>query len=393
MKTKIFVSTMLWVFGGLFTMGALAQPLMNGLALNQEFNKDSYIAAFYSETLTSDRNAALSERSARRLEVRVVEERLSARRLRSQWIEGIAINNGSDVLTAQSDNMVSFANMFRGRLYAGDNLAVEYKPNAPVVITLNGKELGQVNDPAFFNVLLRAWIGPVPPSSDFREGLLSSGNVDSGLALTFESLQPSAERVAATRGASRTVAAAPAPEPQEQSQPASAAPMETVPAALPMRPSLASVDTSDLKVEAPAIEKAPAPEKPKPKPVQTAKAKPKPAPVEDDELDEDDEVITADMLLARQIYQSSLFRHARKGLRYPARAQQRGHEGSVRIAVVINREGEIQDIATVQESRYGTLNRAAEEAIKRAAPFPEIPTQLKDETFSFTMPITFRMPK
>jgi len=372
---------------------ANAAPLLNGLALEQQFNKDRYIAAVYSDTLADSAGVLLDNNTTRRLEVRVVADGLSARRFRNQWMEGIAINNPGDTLTHQAENMVTFANLFSGRFRKGDRLTVDYAADSGTTsVALNGAALGEITDRAFFNTLLRAWIGPVPPSSDFREGLLAAGQVSSSLRGSYELLQPSSERIAEV---TEQLAQAEEEATSEETSVAAAAP-----AAAKAKPKLAAeippptLATVGAKPEVPT-KKTPPAAAPKPQPARTVAARPSaPAQVveEEDEEEEDEAPLTADLILARQIYHSMLLRHTFKYIRYPKRAQERGQEGSVRLNVTIDAQGNVKDVQALQESRYASLNREAREAVERAGPFPAAPPQLARDNYHFSVPITFRLP-
>ncbi|AMX01671.1 TonB family protein [Microbulbifer thermotolerans] len=371
---------------------AKAAPLLNGLALEQQFNKDRYIAAVYSETLADSASALLDNNTPRRLEVRIVADSLSARRFRNQWMEGIAINNSSNVLSSQAENMVTFAKLFSGRYQKGDRLTIDFEAGTGTTkVALNGIALGEIADRDFFNTLLRAWIGPVPPSTDFRDGLLAAGDVPPSLLGNFELLEPSSERIAQLTAllseeeeeasTEETAVAAAQPAPKAKPNLASDIPP----------PSLAA---ASAQPQTPVKEAAPKPaaNTPKPQPAKVAATKPTPPPVQELEEEEDEAPLTADLILARQLYHSMLLRHTFKYITYPKRAQERGQEGSVRLNVTIDPQGRVKDVQPLQESRYASLNREAREAVKRASPFPAAPPQLARDNYQFTVPITFRLP-
>ena len=395
MKTTNFVIALL-LFATALT--AKAAPLLNGLALEQQFNKDQYIAAVYSERLANDAGTLLNNSIPRSLEVRVIAERLSARRFRNQWMEGIAINNAGNTLTGQAENMVTFANLFKGRLVAGDRLRVDFAADTGTTsVSLNDIMLGMIEDKDFFNTLLRAWIGPVPPSTDFRDGLMGSGQVDSGLLATYESLQPGADRVAQVAAmvdeqeAEAQQATAPAPKNSEPAQVATTStPKPDLKADIPP-PTLAAIGAPVIAKPAPASETVAKAQTSQPKPLKPTTTR-RAAPVEEELEEEEEAPLTADMILARQIYHSMLLRHTFKHIRYPKRAQERGQEGSVRLNVTIDQKGNVKDVSTLQESRYASLNREALEAVERAGPYPATPAQLKLDEYRFSVPITFRLP-
>ncbi|WP_226644480.1 TonB family protein [Microbulbifer variabilis] len=402
----------LWVLT--FAVNVSATPLLNGLALEQQFNKELYIAAIYSESLSSDSANLYNANTPRRLEVRVLAKSLPARRFRNQWMESIAINNRGDTLSSQAEDMVTFANLFKGRLYRGDQLTIDFAADSGITtVSLNGINLGEIANPDFFNTLLRAWIGPVPPSTDFRDGLLSAGDLPASLRSTFESLKPSSERIAELQlkqiGQEEALAAAQAPQKEEELAKPTLVDVDLAPPTMTLTPATPAV-SKPLKVAETVTEQVAestdslSQVKGEPlelegesnsKQTQLAASSPEETAVVDmdEEFEEEEEApLTAGMILARQIYTSNLLRHTYRHIRYPKRAQERGQEGSVRLNVVINSRGEVEDIQAVQESRFSTLNREAHAAVERAAPYPAVPPQLGEETFSFSLPITFNLP-
>jgi len=401
-----------------FTLAVSAQaaPLLNGLALEKQFNKELYIAAIYSENLSGDSAGLLNSELPRRLEVRILADSLPARRFRNQWMESIAINNGGDTLSSQAENMVTFANLFKGRLLRGDQLAIDFAADTGITtVFLNGITLGELNDPDFFNTLMRAWVGPVPPSTDFRDGLLAAGDIPSGLLTSFEALEPSSERIADLQlkliSQEEILAAAEEPEKEGALLKPTLAAADLAPPAMTLTPAaVETVEVIELAEEAagavaqteataPLLQSEDAPlqragsENTEKAQLAAIDSTSETAANVEEMLEEEEEApLTAGMILARQIFHSSLLRHTFSHIRYPKRAQERGQEGSVRLHVVINSSGHIQEIQTVQDSRYGTLNREARAAVERAAPYPPVPPQLGSESFSFSLPITFNLP-
>lgn len=392
-----------------------AAPLINGISVHSEFNKERFIGALYSETLSTDARAILQSTEAKRLELRITAKRLSARRLSKMWIEGMAINNSGATLSEQAQNMVKFTSLIKRKLVAGDHLVIDYIPGEGTKIRANDTELGTIESDAFFNLLLRTWIGSVPLSSDFRAALLTAGDVDSDLLARFEATQPSENRLNAfaepvskpKKAVPAAVIAAASPAP-DVSQPAISAPT------LVQAPTLAQAQSlPQPEVEAPA-DPASA-ETSAPTPTEEVAAVDAPIMSEDevfgdeavideeDMLDEDalldeeaDEalpLLTAESLLSRQLYHSKLLKWTYKYIRYPKRAVSRGHEGSVRLTVTIDREGNVQNVAEMENSKHSTLNKEAMKAVARATPFPPVPEDVTGTDFEFSLPIVFRLPK
>lgn len=403
-----------WVLGTLLVLSApltFAESLLNGLAVHKEFNKDQFIGALYTENLSSDAATQLNTPGNKRLELRVIADRFSTRQLNSMWIEGMAINNPPNLLTSQAQHMVTFTGFVQRSLRAGDILAIRGSANRTTV-SLNGVELGHIDSSEFFNMVLRTWIGNVPLSSEFRDQLLTNGDVNGALLAQFESIKPSAARTQTIAGWSRqepqeaaaedaaAVAEAPAadkadnkvatpPMAVEIAKPTLVAAPAAVPTPAPAEPAAAAAKP----VAEPALV-APAPTTPAPQ-VAKAPAASAPAAAEEDEFDDEEDsapLLTAESLLSRQMYHSQLLRWTYQNINYPKRAISRGHEGSVRLAVVIDRQGNVKNVVEVESSQYDSLNREALNAVERAKPFPAIPDTIKGEEFAFSLPIQFRLP-
>lgn len=375
---------------------------MNGLAAHSELGKEHFIAALYTDSLSTTPNTLLSANEQKRMELRITTKRLSSRRLNSLWIEGMAINVPGSLLTKHAENMVKFAAMFRGKLAAGDNLSIAVAPGEGTSVTLNGVELGHIHADGFFELLLRTWIGSVPLSSDFREQILKAGDVDPALLARYEALSPDAERIAAINAWTQPSPNTKPKKPTSQVA-ATALPQVTPPRLVPA-PSL----SAPRAVEAPAATPAPPVANPAATPTATNVTQSQPelaaaadtdvtpaesAPSETAEQDEEVPQLTAETLLNRQLYHSKLLKWTYKYLSYPRRALKRGQQGSVRLTVVIDREGNVQEVTAVEESRFALLNREALGAVKRAEPFPPVPDTVSGERFEFSLPIVFRLPK
>ena len=387
---RVIISSIIFTGLSLITPSLMADSLLNGLAIHKELNKEQFIGGLYSDTLSSDAADLFDSPGAKRIELRVVAKRLSARRLNSQWIEGMAINNPTSLLTVQAENMVAFTALVKRSLRAGDVLSIKGAGDITTV-TLNNIELGSIQSEQFFDMIMRTWIGSVPLSSDFRDALLTNGNIDSEMLARYEGVEPTEARRQAIakwlQPAAPAVKAAPAlasvPE-----KPAIAPPpviqkptLIAAAAALSPEPDVATPSPVTDQAAAEATEQ------------ETLLAEEE-AFLDEEELEEDNApILTAESLLNRQLYHSQLLKWTYKYIRYPKRAVSRGHEGSVRVAVVIDRDGNVTNVSEVESSKYSTLNKEALGAVNRAVPFPAIPEGIEGEEFAFSLPIVFRLPK
>lgn len=386
MKAKTICTLGLFLCFGLFGAWANAEPRLNGLAVSSEFGKERFIAALYTNNRSTREEDLFNNSFHRRMELKVTADSLSARSINSMWVEGMAINNPSAALEAEAENLAALNNMVRRRLRAGDVLSFDAAPGQGMTVHLNGVQLGHIKSTDFFNMMLRTWIGSIPLSTEFKNGLLAGGDLDAGLAGRYATIEPAPERVAAVEG-------------WLDSAPASSSPRSGI---APPRP---DVDIAPPPVAvAPAPAPTPAPARPAPEPARTPAPPPvaaapaprpapppAPAPVDDDGEDAEEVMVTAESLIVRQRYISDVLRQTLQNMRYPRRAQERSQQGSIRLAVTVKRNGEVESVQVVEESAYSLLNREAVASVERASPFPAIPDAITGESLTFAIPVTFRL--
>jgi protein TonB len=364
-----------------FLLSSLTQaaPILNGIAGHQELGKDQFIGALYSETPSNNPDVLLAANQPMRIELKILsQDGISARRFSRMWIDGMAINNNSDVLTAQANNIVKLDSLFKGRLVNGDHIVFGLTPGQGVNVSVNGVVLGNINDDKFFPLILSSWIGKIPLSSEFKDGILKLSSSGGALIARFDQIKPESSRVSEVSGwaGGNTQVAAASSSKASKSSVAADLSIDTGPTPTIALPPLTQTEESSSS---------------------SSKAKSKAAAVSSTKkvVDEEDEdsapAFTAESLLARQFYVKEAIKMINKTVRYPASAQQKGHEGSVRVTVTLNREGNITNIIASEPSKYSSLTKEAIAAIKRAGPFPPLPDAIKGDNIVFTAPIRFTL--
>lgn len=404
-----------------------SEPVLNGVAIYSELSSEQFVAGLYTSKTTSDAKAILLDESDQRMEVRVLAGSLLGNRFKRMWIEGVAINAGTGEMAKHSQNLADFSNFMSIKLQRDDILTIARQGNATLV-RVNNLELGKIPSGEFYNLLLRTWIGPVPLSSGFRDGLLTAGKVDEKTISIYSKISPTPERIAVIRAAliaagknkgKPTEVAATKPEP-----------VKVEPAPKPEQP-VKEVAKTEPAVKEPAkevakVEPAKPAEKPpvKPEPTETATtpvaptppvaapvaaatqaaaqattqvakaatpAAPKPAAKANDVFEEDEKQETADSLLVQQLYIAKLSKRTAGFVKYPKSALSKEQEGTIRLAITINRSGQVTNVKSSSTNDIPVLTQAAVEAANRASPYPAIPEQIKSDSFTFTIPITFRV--
>lgn len=90
-------------------------------------------------------------------------------------------------------------------------------------------------------------------------------------------------------------------------------------------------------------------------------------------------------------YQRVIHQRIKRAQRYPRQSRQDHEEGTVKIGFVISSSGSVRGVRVVKSSGFGTIDRAAVDAVKRAAPFPPLPSGIERSEISVTVPIRFTL--
>lgn len=141
---------------------------------------------------------------------------------------------------------------------------------------------------------------------------------------------------------------------------------------LPDNISLAGLSVPNLKIPAPPAP-APAPAPAAPAKAAVPAAAPAPAPAQ------------LETFSSARDYFDMLNLRIQQAKRYPESARSRHIQGRVRVQFVLAGDGSLSGIKVVRSSRHRNLDRAAVEAIKKAAPFPRPPARM------FKTPITLQI--
>lgn len=366
---------------------------LNGVAYHKEYGEEQYMAALYLEDLSSDAKEILLSDQRKRMEIKVLADRLFSRKFNSQWIEGVAINAGNFDLKKHAENLANFSNMLKVKLVQNDTLTIERTFRRGVEISLNGVLLGSIDDKSFFDLILRSWIGPVPLSAEFKSDLLQAGSIEPARLAKFKDIRTTPARVAALTAALGNVAAAPSATPTtEEPETASSAPVATNEvASISSAPTAVADATPPSSVSVSSASKVIAAKSSVSSQAAIALSN---KIVDEDDIFEDEEEefsYTAADLLSRQLYLSKLTRWTGSYIRYPSTSLRRGEEGTVRLTVTIDRAGKVIDQVIINESEHNRLNQEAVKAVTRASPYPAMPDIIAGETFEFTLPVVFAL--
>lgn len=374
----------------IFSAAAKAELQLNGSAIYEDLGKQQFVAALFVEDLSSNANSIQLQQSPKRMEVRIIND-YSKRRWLNLWMQSISINNDRESFSGSAQEVIDIMRAPRSAPKRGDVIEYLFDPDQGTSVRFNGTELITNYPPEVFNILLRTWIGPIPPSTAFKDQLLGN-SIDMDADELLTDIQPQSSRVALAASWM-----APAQEPialEPVSDEATTA--ADTPEAEPQLAAAESI-AADPESTAAATDQAETLEGPEQIAAETEQIADnedtKLAATEDTGEEQEEEIADFNVseALAQRDYTPLVVAQIYKAIRYPNRAADKNQQGTVRIGVTIDRSGDLISAVITQESRYRLLNQAAHKAVKKAAPFPQLPEEMKADSFEVNLPITFRL--
>ncbi len=139
-----------------------------GLGLYEYLGEEIYLGALFG----SLEGNGYASTTVRKLQMRILAENLSARRFNRLWLDAIALNSEREERNRLSTAIMEFGGMLALDLRRGDRIDFDYLPaHNLIVFQLNDVVYGEISGADFYQLLLQGWVGPTPPSAQFKEGL------------------------------------------------------------------------------------------------------------------------------------------------------------------------------------------------------------------------------
>jgi hypothetical protein len=148
------------------------KPLkLNGMGLREAtwLKIDVYVAGLYLETVSSDAAAILGAKQVKRLVLRFVRD-VDRDDIVEAWRDGFKGNAPVKLATIQP--MIDQLNGWMKDFKDGDTLTFTDVPGDALTVEINGTRKGAVKNDDFARSVFAIWLGPKPPTSDVKKGLL-----------------------------------------------------------------------------------------------------------------------------------------------------------------------------------------------------------------------------
>lgn len=149
------------------------QLILNGMGLREAtwLKIDVYVAGLYLEHVSSDASAIVASAQTMRLVLHFVRD-VDRSDIVKAWNEGFAGN--ATVKLAAIRPQIDRLNSWMGDCADGSTLTFTYEPGKGVAVDVGTTRKGVIEGADFARSLFAIWLGPKPPTSALRKGLLGS---------------------------------------------------------------------------------------------------------------------------------------------------------------------------------------------------------------------------
>jgi len=144
--------------------------LLNGIGLREKMMFDVYVAGLYLVEPSSDANQILDSKQVKRIDMRFVYKKVSAKKLAKAWTEGIEANSDGPAGTHAAG--LEQLNGWMEDVVKGDTMVFTSVPGQGLQVEVKGQAKGVIDDEAFARAFWAVFLGPNPPTTKLREGLL-----------------------------------------------------------------------------------------------------------------------------------------------------------------------------------------------------------------------------
>jgi len=157
------------------TLNLAGAPLqLNGAGIRYKAIFKVYTAGLYLGEKAGTPEAVLAAKGPVRLHVVMLRD-IDANELGKLFTRGMQENSPREEFIQMIPGTIRMGEIFaaKKRLLTGESFSVDWVPNAGTSVVVNGKPMGDpIRERAFFNGLLRIWLGKTPADHQLKDALL-----------------------------------------------------------------------------------------------------------------------------------------------------------------------------------------------------------------------------
>jgi len=150
---------------------------LNGAGVRYKAIFKVYTAGLYLGKKADTTEAVLATAGPKRVTITMLRD-IDANELGKLFTRGVEDNTSRSEMMQLIPGLLRMGQMFadQKQLKTGDTFTVDWIPGSGSLVTVKGVPQGEpIKEQAFFNALLRIWLGPAPADWKLKDALLGKG--------------------------------------------------------------------------------------------------------------------------------------------------------------------------------------------------------------------------
>ncbi len=143
--------------------------VLNGMGLRTKLFIKVYVGGLYLEKKSGDAAAIIQSDSAKRVVLQFIYGEVSRDQMVEAFTDGFK-GNAPKAPKAQVDQFIAAIEGMK----KGEQMVVTYVPNTGTTLSIRGKDKLTIPGLPFAQAVFSVWLGPKPPTSDLKKGMLGA---------------------------------------------------------------------------------------------------------------------------------------------------------------------------------------------------------------------------
>jgi len=141
--------------------------VLNGMGLRTKMFMKIYVGGLYVEKKTSDANSVIQGDATKRVVLQFIYGEVTRDQMVESFSEGFK-GNAPGAIKSQVDQLLNALETMK----KGEQLVATYVPGTGTTLTIRSKDKLTIAGLPFAQALFSVWLGPKPPTSDLKNGML-----------------------------------------------------------------------------------------------------------------------------------------------------------------------------------------------------------------------------
>jgi hypothetical protein len=141
--------------------------VLNGLGLRTKLFMKIYVGGLYLEKKSGDAPAIIQSDTTKRVVLQFIYGEVTREQMVESFSDGFKAN-AAGAIKSQVDQFLGALDTMK----KGEQLVATYVPGTGTTLTVRGKDKLTIAGLPFAQALFSVWLGPKPPTSDLKSGML-----------------------------------------------------------------------------------------------------------------------------------------------------------------------------------------------------------------------------